>query len=140
MIFLTQGSNQHLLHLLKWEADSLPPELLEKPQSRQCGFGHPSAQVWLPAVHRVVVMPEGPPAPGSCSQGLQAQGMPDRDLELLFWVGWSQPRSGSRASPWQTVPAWGQRCQQRGQKAGQGVLAVATPGLVQDGQGGLPGG
>lgn len=84
-------------------------------------------------------MPEGPLDAGSWYQGLQAQGMPDRGLELLFWVGWSQPRSESRPSPWQTVPAWGQRCQQRGQKAGQGILAAATPGLVQDGQGGLPG-
>ena len=52
-------------------------------------------------------MPEGPLAAGSWYQGLQAQGMPDRGLELLFWVGWSQPRSESQPSPWQTVPAWG---------------------------------
>ena len=47
-IFLTQGSNPHLLHLHRWEADSLPlshlgsPELKYSPhtllQTMKCGF------------------------------------------------------------------------------------------------------
>ena len=30
-IFLTQGSSPHLQHVLRWQADSLPTELREKP-------------------------------------------------------------------------------------------------------------
>ena len=35
-IFLSQGSNPHLLHLLHWQADSLPLEPLGKPHKYIC--------------------------------------------------------------------------------------------------------
>ena len=110
-----------------------PPPALSSPQSRHLGSVHPSARIRLPALHLlhwVVVKPGGHPASGSCSQGLQAQGTPYRGLELLSWVGWSQPGPGSWPPPWQAAPAQGQGCRQRGHRAGQGVPDAAAPGLA----------
>ena len=51
-IFPTQGSNQHLLHLLHWQAGSLPPE----PPVKPTGMARSPLEYYSPMLHHLLLL------------------------------------------------------------------------------------